>query len=62
MPTKREKKFGEMSKMMEGFCFIIVVIGSSRANTGKDKDDDHYSKNIVLESSSIKCYCGVWYD
>jgi hypothetical protein len=61
MPTIRKKKFGKMSKMMEGVCFIIVVIGSNRANTGKDKDDDdHYSKNIIPEFSSIKCYCSIW--
>lgn len=52
-----------MSKMMEGFCFITLVIGFNRANTGKDKDDnEHCYIARILESSCIKCYCSIWYD
>jgi hypothetical protein len=28
--------------MMEGFCFIIILTGPSRASTEKDENDDDY--------------------
>jgi hypothetical protein len=34
--TKKEKKFKKTSEMMEGFYFVILIIGFSRPNTGKN--------------------------
>jgi hypothetical protein len=40
IPTKREKKFRQTFKKMEGFSFVTPVTGLSRPNTGKEDDDD----------------------
>lgn len=51
--TKRGQKFGETSKIMEAFCFVVSVMGLNKPNTGKDKDDEDDNSDYVLKSVSI---------
>lgn len=37
--AKRKKnEFGETSKTVEGFCFILSVAGNNKPSTGRDDD------------------------
>jgi hypothetical protein len=36
IPAERKKKFRKTSEMMEGFCFVIPIMGLSRTNSEDD--------------------------
>jgi hypothetical protein len=45
MSTRRKKKCGKTSEMMEGFSYVISITGLSRPNTGLD-DEDNENRNV----------------
>jgi hypothetical protein len=46
--TKRKRKTGNTSDMMEGFCFVISITGLNRPNAGKVTDEKIFEVEVFL--------------
>jgi hypothetical protein len=55
--TTGRRKF-KMSKMMEGFCFVISIIGLSRPNAVKDVDE--WNRKLNIGSGWLPCSFTFW--
>jgi hypothetical protein len=51
--AKRKKKYGKISKTLEGLCFVISVRDHSRSNAGMDDDDDDDKLHLSHQSINL---------